>query len=278
MRKLISAVAATVVLGFATSAWAGDTVKIGIGATLGIGGALSTGLQPADLAGGAQNIDPVKAGPSFGGPYGGVGGMVELRLAKVIGFEFDYTRSLIGVKATVPISPGLVPQLPGGGTVAPEIHFEQWQHQLAFLGKLAIPSPLIAPFIAFGPELVFPDGASISTNPTVPGLSITATAGTWTMLTGMAGIEIKLPIPGIDIRIPIAGRLSYNVSSADSPAVCGTLTGPTGPVTLPGIPSGSSCRLSFNGTLTTSTLDLKITYRTEWKLQAGAVAGIAFYF
>lgn len=276
MGKLLSAVAAAgVVLGFAANASAKDAVKIGVGALLHVGGAISTGLSPGDLLGGPQNIDPIKAGPSFGGPYGGVGGMVELRLVKVIGFEFDYTRSLVGVKATVPISPGLVPAVPGGQPIAPEIHFEQWQHQLAFLGKLAIPSPLIGPFVGFGPEIVIPDGAAFSTDPAVAGLTVKAVAGTWTMLTGTAGIEIKLPIPGIDIRIPIAGRISYNVSSPDSPAICGDINGQT----LPGVaPTGGACRLSLSGRLDASQFSLEMKYRTEWKLHAGATAGIAFYF
>jgi hypothetical protein len=277
MGKLLSAAAAaSLVLGFASTASAKDAVKFGIGATLGIGGALSTGLSPGDLTNGPQNIDPLKAGPTFGGVYGGVGGMLEVRFVKVIGFEFDYTRSLVGVKATVPISPGLVPAVPGStGAIAPEIHFEQWQHQLAFLGKLAIPSPLIGPFVAFGPELVFPDGAAFSTDPPLPaGMSIKSVAGPWTMLTGVAGIEIKLPIPGIDIRIPIAGRISYNVSSADSPAVCGDINGQA----LPGVPPGGSCRLTFKGTFDATRIDLTMTYRTEWKIHAGATAGIAFYF
>lgn len=275
MRKLIScAVAAGAVLLLPASADAKDAVKVGVGVTFGLGGALSTGLSPGDLANGPQNIDPVKAGPSFGGPYGGVGAMAELRLAKVLGFEFDYTRSLVGVKATVPISPGLVPAVPGGGTIAPEIHFEQWQHQLAFLGKLAIPTPLIAPFVAFGPEIVLPDGATVSTNPSDPRLHLTAVAGTWTMLTGVLGIEIKLPIPGIDLRIPISGRVSYNISSADSPAICGDINGQA----LPNVPAGGACRLTFKGTVTQSQFDLTMTYRTEWKLHAGAVAGLAIYF
>ena len=43
-----------------------------------------------------------------------------------------------------------------------DLTFSQWQHQIAILGKFALPTPLVAPFIGVGPEFVFPDDASKS--------------------------------------------------------------------------------------------------------------------
>lgn len=277
MRKTLALTAALAALGVSHDAFAGDVVKIGVGLQGGIGGAASTGLGPADVLMPPSGFGPdtlAKAGPSFGGPFGGIGAMAEVRFIKMLGIEVDYFRTLVTAKGDVPLGAAF-PNPTGGQLPTVSLGFEQWQHQIAILGKFALPSPIIAPFIAVGPEFVFPDGPSITVKPVVPGIDIKAHASGYTMLTGVLGIELKLPIPKIDIRIPVAARFSYNLSSPDNPAVCGSLNG----MALdPTVPAGGNCRLSFKGTLNATTQSLEIDYRTEWKYMIGGQVGLAVYF
>jgi hypothetical protein len=278
MRTTLALLTGLFALGISQSAFAGDVIAIGVGLQGHLGAAASTGLGPQDVlmppsGFGADTL--AKAGPSFGGPYGGIGAMAELRLIKMLGIEVDYTRTLITASGDVPLGAAFPNPTGGMGLPSVNLAFNQWQHQIAILGKFALPSPLVAPFIAVGPEFAFPDSPDITIKPSVPGITITAHAGGYTMLTGVIGVELKLPIPKIDIRIPVGARLSYNLSSPDNPAVCGDING----MQLdPKIPTGGNCRLHFTGTLNASTQSLTIDYRTEWKYMIGGQAGIAVYF
>jgi hypothetical protein len=283
-----------IALGISHDAHAGDVVAVGVGLLGHLGGAASTGLGPSDVTKAAMNgpmgSDLTKAGPSFGGAYGGIGAMAELRLIKMLGIEVDYTRTLVTASGKVPLGAAFPNPTGGPGLPDVDLTFQQWQHQIAILGKFALATPLIAPFIAVGPEFVFPDDASkscmaggmlqpgacpISVKPTVPGVNITAHASSFTMLTGVVGLELKLPIPKIDIRIPVAARFSYNLSTPDNPAVCGSINGMQLDAS---VPTGGNCRLQFTGTLSQSTQNLVIDYRTEWKYMVGGQVGLAVYF
>lgn len=274
-------------------AFAGDHVAFGVGLVGHLGAAASTGLGPTDVLMPPSGFSPdtlAKAGPSFGGAYGGIGAMAELRILKVLGIEVDYTRALVTASGDVPLGAAFPNTSGGPGLPTVNLTFSQWQHQIAILGKFALPTPLVAPFIGVGPEFVFPDDPAkscmiggmtapgncpITVKPTVPGVNITAHASAFTMLTGVVGLEIKLPIPKVDIRIPVAARFSYNLSTPDNPAVCGSLNGMQLDAS---IPAGGNCRLQFQGTLNSSTQSLTIDYRTEWKYQIGAQVGFAVYF
>lgn len=278
MRTTIACCAAFLATIPATAS-ANDVIAIGVGPIVSIGASATTGLSPDDAlktaTGAGLTPDTLaKAGPSFGGPHVMGGLMADLRLVKVIGIEIDLARTWVGAKSQIP---GMNPILPG----APEISFEQWQWQVALLPKFALPIPIIAPFIAIGPEFVFPDGqplppaTNIKVNPNVPGVNLFAHADPYTLLTGLVGVEIKLPIPKIDIRIPVGARLSYNLSSPDSPAMCGSLNGMQ---LAPQIPATGNCRMKLEGTLTPTVAQLNVTFRTEWKYMVGGFAGLAFYF
>lgn len=277
MRSTLALAAGLLALVLGHEALAGDIAAIGVGVQGHLGGAASTGLGPADVVTAPSGLSAdtlSKAGPSFGGPYGGIGVFAELRLVKILGIEVDYTRTLVAAKGDVPLGAAF-PNPTGGMLPTVNVSFEQWQHQIALLGKLALPAPLVAPFIAVGPEFVFPDGPSITINPSPAAIKMIAHAGGYTMLTGIVGVELKLPIPKIDIRIPVGARLSYNLSSSDSPAVCGSLNGMQLDARVP--PDGN-CRLKFSGTLDLTKQQLVIDYRTEWKYQIGGQAGVAVYF
>jgi len=65
------------------------------------------------------------------------------------------------------------------------------------------------------------------------------------------GVEIKLPLPVLDLRIPIGLRGSF----------------------APGVSS------DFNDRTSTNLLAMpNITYHSEWKFQAAATLGAAVYF
>jgi hypothetical protein len=70
------------------------------------------------------------------------------------------------------------------------------------------------------------------------------------MFTFGAGVEIKLPVPVLDLRIPIGLRGSY----------------------APGVSSKFSDRTQVNVATMTA------VYRSEWKFAAAATLGAALYF
>lgn len=257
---------------------AGDVVSFGLGAQGQLGAAASTGLGPGDVAMpptglGADTL--AKAGPSLGGPYGGIGAMAELRFAKMFGVELDYFYTVVTAKGDVPLGAAFPNPTGGAGLPTISLGFEQWHHQISPLAKLVVPLPLVAPFVAVGPEFVFPQGPSITFKPSVPGITITAHASGYAALVGVVGVEIKLPLPKVDIRVPVGARFSYNLSSPDSPAVCGSLNGSQLDAKVP--PDGN-CRLKLTGRIDASTQSLIVDYRTEWKYSIGGQAGVAVYF
>ena len=136
-----------------------------------------------------------------------------------------------------------------------DVKLGQAAWHLPILAKLVIPLPLIAPEFFLGPEIVFPSksnpGVSVSV-PLPPGLDpnslVHQTASTYVMITGGVGIEIKVPLPVVDLRIPVGLRLSY----------------------APGVSSKFADRVHTDTTGT--------TFQSEWKFAVNATAGAAIYF
>jgi hypothetical protein len=228
---------------------------VGVGPLFGFGGAAAVDYDAStQVAGLPQGI-----GPGLGGPYGSFGLMADARIAKFLGFEFDYMRTSVSANAPIPLSVAGTPI--DFGTL--NVKFSQWHHELAFLGKLVIPTPLIAPIFGAGVTIALPDTAQLSFDPAPPaGVTIGTKQGTWTYFTGVAGLEVKLPIPKIDIRIPVLARFNWNVTSATCKA------NPTA--------GDPPCNLDVSYTLTPPSLTA--TYNTSWKYQVGVTIGVAIYF
>jgi hypothetical protein len=174
--------------------------------------------------------------PGYGGMTLGGGLVLDPRfLDGWLGLEVDVIRSTDKGKGDVTIN---------GIKITHTLGQSSWH--VPILAKLTIPSA-VAPQFFLGPELVFPSAAESTTEP--PGLPITATAENYVAITGGAGIEIKLPIPVIDLRIPVGVRVSYT----------------------PGVPSGFSERV-------TPTSLTSAVYHSEWKYAFNLTLGAVLFF
>jgi hypothetical protein len=160
----------------------------------------------------------------------------------LLGLELDVIRSNDKGSGTVNFS-GL------GETISVKQTIGQAAWHLPLLAKITFPSPLIAPMIFLGPEFVFPGSGSSETSVPVIGVDLRAHADHYVMITAGGGVEIKLPLPVIDLRIPVGIRASFN----------------------PSVPSGFNDRVKTSGTDT-------VTYYSAWKYAVNFTAGAALYF
>jgi hypothetical protein len=180
--------------------------------------------------------------PGFGGFTGGGGLMVDGRFLDFLGLELDVIRSSDKGTGSVTFN------VPGfSGKYDLKIGQSAWH--LPILAKLAIPSPLVAPTFVLGPEIVFPDKANASFTGPYTNATVKQTASTYVMITGGVGIEIKLPLPVLDLRIPLGLRFSY----------------------APGIPGTFDERVKVNP-------GGGYTYQSEWKFAVNGTLGAALYF
>lgn len=194
------------------------------------------------IVGGNFQEKPSRAGfdpdvnPGFGGVTGGFGLMVDARFFKLIGLEVDAIRSSDHGTGDVTFN---------GFTTHVTIGQAAWH--IPILAKVAFDMPLVVPLVFIGPEIVAPSKSSVSTDPSLAAAGFAQTVDTYVMLTFGGGIEIKLPIPVIDLRIPVTIRGSWN----------------------PGVSSKFSDR-------TTSLAP--ITYKSDWQFAVNGTLGAAIYF
>ena len=241
-RSLVAAIAVGTFasLGFAETARAGDVVSFGVGAL----GAVDANFlgKPGDrtviLPNGKTALD--ESYPGFGGVNGGGGFMAEVRFLKVVGLEIDVLRT--GDR--------------GHGDInASTIDIGQGAWHLPILVKGVIPTGFVQPFAVIGPEFVFPGEATATVTPTPPIGSTTfaAHAGGYTMLTFGLGVEFKLPIPGVDIRIPFSARGSVNPGTSDK------------------VSDRGDYKISGNAFTA-------IDYKSEWQYRVALTLGAGVYF
>jgi hypothetical protein len=194
--------------------------------------------------------------PGFGGVIGGGGFMLEARYRGFIGLEIDILRSSDHGKGDITIS-GFDPVAWRVVQYKFTVEIGQSAWHLPLLVKGTVPLPVVRPSVFFGPELVFPGEPSASVSPPIPNLPVAATVSGYTMLTGGIGVEIKLPIPGVDVRIPISFRGSINPSISSRVADRMVLTWAQG---------------------TPNPAVTQMTLTSQWKYQTQAVFGAAVWF
>lgn len=176
--------------------------------------------------------------PGFGGLTAGGGLMIDGRVLDLLGLEVDVLRTSDKGTGTI--------NFPFGSY---KLTIGQSAWHVPILAKLTIPSPLVAPMFFVGPELVFPSDATAKLDgPGVDAASLHAKADHYVMITAGAGVEIKLPLPVLDLRIPIGLRVSYNPSLSSSFA--------------------DRTKRTTEGT----------TYDSAWKFAVNLTAGAALYF
>jgi hypothetical protein len=224
-------------------ALAGDIVGFGVGALGGVG---VVGLgKPSDTTVTVGNVTGQdNTYPGFFGATAGAGVALDARLLGVVGVELDLFYAFSE-------------RAKGDLTVGPttyNVSIGQPALHVPVLLKGVLPVGLFRPFVGFGPEFVLPGTSSAEVTPSA-GLPTTigARAESYTLLTAALGAEIKLPIPALDLRIPIALRASLNPGTSDK-------LSERRDVDL----SGAAVR--------------SVVYRSEFQVQGMLTAGISCWF
>lgn len=236
------AAAAATLLAFPGTASARDLVSVGVGAR---GGAGIVGLsKPGDTS--VQTAAGAATDPSYPGFFGstaGAGLSLDARLLGVVGLEADLFYAF-GDKGS------------GDLTLGPtkyNITIGQPALHVPVLLKGVLPIGIVRPFAGFGPEFVVPGKSTATVDQ--PGIqtNIGARADGYTLLTLALGVEIKLPLPAVDLRIPIALRGSLNPGTSDK--------------------IGDRRDQTLSGTAIQS-----VTYKSEWQYQGMITAGASIWF
>ena len=185
-------------------------------------------------------LDP-DVNPGFGGLTIGGGLMLDARFINLVGLEVDVIRSSDHGKGTVTntlIVNGVA------STSSADVTIGQGAWHIPILAKVTFPSPMVAPAVFLGPEIVAPSKASPSVSPSEASAAFAQKADTYVAFTFGGGIEIKLPLPILDVRIPIQIRGSYTPSVSSKFADRTTLA-----AALPAITYKSDWQFAVNGTL-----------------------------
>ena len=151
--------------------------------------------------------------PGFAGLSSAIGLVTELRFFRYFGIELDvlYTRSKGSADMRVT---NFATKTESGF----ELEVGHAGLSLPLLFKAIVPGKTVSPFFFLGPEFVRPeDKASF----TVTGENTTPTAYAgytkdYTMFTFGLGFEFHLPIPKVDLRIPLSIRGAYNPGVEDT--------------------------------------------------------------
>lgn len=177
--------------------------------------------------------------PGFGGVTGGFGLAFDARFLGLVGVEVDVIRMTNKGHANPDIS---------GQSYEINISHDAWHIPVLLKGSL--PLPLISPYAVVGVEFVQTSNAKADISK--PFYTVDARTDNYRFFTAGLGLEIKLPIPSVDVRIPFSLRGSYY---------------------NPGDNVEDRADYSLNGNTIT-----KVTYNTQWKWQALATLGAQIYF
>lgn len=176
-----------------TQAYALDVLKFGIGATA-IGGYNWNSPRPGSLL------------PEYGGLRLGYGASLDVRFLGIVGLEVDVIQSTDTGSA----------EISSFGENKVSIGQSAWH--LPVLLKVTIPLPLIHPVILAGIDWVYPDACSVKGG-NENALCAVNPYSTWNV---GVGSEIRVPLPFMDLRIPISLRYAFlretsGVSAGDVP-------------------------------------------------------------
>jgi hypothetical protein len=215
---------------------------VAFGAAPSFAGDFSFGAGLFGIVGGNFQEKPSRSGlepdvnPGFGGVPGGGGLMLDGRFFKLIGLEVDVIRSSDHGTGDVTFN---------GFTTHVTIGQAAWH--IPILAKVTFDMPLVAPLVFIGPEIVAPSKSSVSTDPSLAAAGFAQTVDTYVMLTFGGGVEFKLPLPVIDLRIPLTIRGSWNPGVSDKWADRTTSLAP-------------------------------VTYKSDWQFAVNGTLGAAIYF
>jgi len=195
--------------------------------------ALDVGISGLFYASGSFLDEPPESGipyPGFGGfnPSGG-GLALDVRYLGIVGVEIDllFTEDI------------------GGGEINDQdVEIGQEALHVPILLKVQAPLAIFKPNLFIGYEFVFVEESKAETVFS----NIGSEASDYEVLTFGLGFEIALPIPSVDIRIPLSLRGSVNLDTPETVEERTTVE---------------------RG---------QITYNSEWKFHTGVTLGVAWYF
>ncbi|MCC6647721.1 MAG: hypothetical protein IT374_19400 [Polyangiaceae bacterium] len=190
-----------------TESHALDLVEFGVGPMVAYGANFLG--KPGDKTIGGKPAGDVY--PGFGGTSFGYGLMLDVRVIKFLGLEVDFIKRTSRGKGDI--------DLTVNGVVYPfEVEIQHDATQIPVLLKGVMPVPLFAPYVLVGKEFIRASGAA-ATYSSKDGRGQLAPVGgyvdNYSYWTFGVGAEVKLPIPGFDLRIPISARGSFNPSISD---------------------------------------------------------------
>ncbi|MEQ9320936.1 MAG: hypothetical protein RIF41_17370 [Polyangiaceae bacterium] len=229
-----------------------DFMTFGIGA-MGVAGANFLD-KPGDQTVGGRDFPEDSQYPGFAGVALGGGLMFEVRFLGYVGLELDVLfqsdRGTADLESTTRDA--------NGNIINREEFTIKIGHRathLPLLIKGALPGKFVTPVVFLGPEFVIPGDAECeercTNNPS--GTRYGAFSESYTAFAFGLGLEVNLPIPKADIRIPLSLRGNY------VPSVAGT--------------RDERANHTDNGTNLTSE-----EFSTKWKFQAAGTFGAAWHF
>ncbi|MEZ4323287.1 MAG: hypothetical protein R3F61_37835 [Myxococcota bacterium] len=214
-------------------------VALGVGGFFNAGGTFMT--QPPD-----RTID------GFAGelPYSGWGGFspgggvsLDFRVKDIVGIEVDFIRSIDQARSKYTVNNVDFPF---------EVKTPSWH--IPIMLKLGIPSASVSPNLFIGVNNILPDKDIELETPAGLGWQLSAHSSSYQRLFFGIGFEGRLPIDGVDIRIPFSLRGSAAPSYPDSATDRATYDiGPGG-------------------------LLIGMDYDLRWQYHAGIALGVAYYF
>lgn len=216
-----------------------DLIDVGVGVVGAFGGNFID--KPSDKSYPPFGNDPTSY-PGFGGTNYGGGLAFDVRVLKFVGVEIDVLRQK---------DKGHADWSWNKRDYTIDIGQSAWH--IPVLAKGVIPLPLFAPFVVLGADFVKPSDGEGDISPTPAPFAVRSKADSYTMLVGGIGFEIKLPAPGIDVRIPFQIRASFTPGASDKLV--------------------DQQKLELNGATVVSS-----EYNSAWKYQAQATLGAQVYF
>jgi hypothetical protein len=200
---------------------------------------------------GNPNVDPEY--PGFAGFTTGFGPVIEFRFLGYAGIELDILVQTDTGSAELEFTETIGTQINRGKHT---VEITQDAVHVPLLFKGALPGRIVTPMLFLGPEFVVPSESSveiIDKEGTQPNRKYaTLTPDTYIGFTFGLGMEFNLPIPYVDIRIPLQLRGNVN------PGVSNERDGREQQGTNGGVP--------------------EVSYSTEWKFQAVFNIGAAVHF
>jgi len=233
--RVVSSLLALGLVTLSSTSFALPGVDVGVG-LVGLGGA-SFITKSSDSGPGSETY------PGFVGLRTGIGANLELRVLGVVGIEAGFIKSNDKGKGDINVA---------GYNVSAELG--QTATHIPVLVKLVLPIPFFAPFVGAGIDFVKPGDCSSSFSGGGVVTPTTCHNANYSMWTGAVGAELALPIPGIDLRIPLSLRYSRHRDFGDS------------------ISERASFVVDRTGIVN------KIDFRSEWQHETYATAGVSLFF